>query len=234
MTDKSITLTIREIFDLARAAQLIPHKATLAESQLSDEEPDTEYTIFEREGGVIVKDDDGTPRTYLHGAYLDEYPDEGTFPLGEAELRPATSPSDGARGASTEIQRVPESTGQSDTPETDAKAASLLGLMMIDYAVGMEAHARTLERQREQSRFLYSKAVSELQELILKRKQESLEFAEVFASRGGAIHELDKVMTLLSDYFTKTEPYVRSGIDAGHLDSKLEETMTEIYALLGH
>lgn len=43
----------------------------------------------------------------------------------------------------------------------------------------------------------------------------------------------DQSLALLSDYFTKTEPRVQSEIDEGHLDSKLEETMAKIRALLG-
>lgn len=79
-----ITLTTREIFDLAKAANLIPHKAKLADSQMSDEDEETEYTVFGGDEGVMVKDDDNTPHTYPHGAFLTEYPDEGTFPLGAA------------------------------------------------------------------------------------------------------------------------------------------------------
>lgn len=62
---------------------MIPHKATLRDSLISDEDAETEYTVFERAEGVVVKDDDGTPRIYRHGAYLDEYPEEGTYPLGD-------------------------------------------------------------------------------------------------------------------------------------------------------
>lgn len=89
MNTRQITLTVHEIFDLAKAAQLIPHKATLADSQLSDEDAETEYTIFTCDDRVTIKDDDGTPRLYGHGAYLSDYPEEGTFPLGN-ELKGET------------------------------------------------------------------------------------------------------------------------------------------------
>lgn len=85
LTGSALTLTAREIFDLGKAAQVIPWKANLADSQLSDEDAETEYTVFTRAGGVTVCDDDGTPHKYKSGAYLTEYPEEGTFPLGEAQ-----------------------------------------------------------------------------------------------------------------------------------------------------
>lgn len=85
MTTKYITLTTREIFDLAKAAQLIPHKATLSESQLSDATADTEYTLFERENGVEVGDENGDNlKRYAHAACLTEYPEEGMWPIGDA------------------------------------------------------------------------------------------------------------------------------------------------------
>lgn len=78
MENKSITLTTLEILHLAKAANLIPHACMIDEG---DEE--IEYTIFEREAGVIVADDDKTERTYTHAAFITEYPEEGTFPLGK-------------------------------------------------------------------------------------------------------------------------------------------------------
>lgn len=85
------TLTIREIFDLAKAAQLIPHDAKLADCQPSDEDADTAYCIVGEPAGITIKDDDGTPRKYRHGAYLEEYPDEGTYPLGDEIPAPEAS-----------------------------------------------------------------------------------------------------------------------------------------------
>lgn len=76
----SITLTVREILDLARAAGLMVQDPV---SPIDDDDMETEYTIFERDGRVQVNDDDGTPRFYAHGAFLSEYPEEGTFPLGK-------------------------------------------------------------------------------------------------------------------------------------------------------
>lgn len=84
-----LTLTIAEILDLAKAANLIPHATTLADALLSDEDGETEYTIQEQEGGVVIHDDDNTPRKYAHGAYLTEYWEEGIYPLGP-ELTPPT------------------------------------------------------------------------------------------------------------------------------------------------
>ena len=86
--DTFITLTVAEIFDLAKAAQLIPWKSKLKDALESDEDADTEYTIIERKGGIEILDDDKTPHKYAHGAFLAEYPEEGTWPLGE-ELPPA-------------------------------------------------------------------------------------------------------------------------------------------------
>lgn len=83
-----VTLTITEIFDLAKAVNLFPHKATLKAHLDSDEDPDTEYTIYGGDDGVaILDDDDVTLRRYAHGVHLTEYPEEGTFGLGE-ELPP--------------------------------------------------------------------------------------------------------------------------------------------------
>lgn len=75
---KEITLTVREIYDLARAAGFKIEKP----APIDEDDMESEYTIFEKENGVQVNDDDGTPRFYRHGAYLEEYPEEGTFPLG--------------------------------------------------------------------------------------------------------------------------------------------------------
>jgi hypothetical protein len=84
MKTRSVTLTVREITDLAKAIGLIIPDAH--EIDAGDDE--IEYTIIEKEGGVVVEDDDGTKRAYAHGAYLTEYPEEGTYPLGD-ELKSA-------------------------------------------------------------------------------------------------------------------------------------------------
>lgn len=76
---KRITLTVREIYDLARASGLIVQPP----EKIDADDEEIEYTIMEREGGVIVAGDDKTEHTYGHGAYITEYPEEGTFPLGE-------------------------------------------------------------------------------------------------------------------------------------------------------
>lgn len=79
----SVTMKRSEIFDLAKTVSLLPWQARLEDHNLSDEEHDTEYTIVTKEGGVEIEDDDGTKRKYPAGAYYTEYPDEGTFPIGE-------------------------------------------------------------------------------------------------------------------------------------------------------
>lgn len=86
-TGSKITLTVREILDLSKAANLVPNVW-----KITEDEAETEYTIFEREGGVQVNDDDGTPRFYAHGAFLSEYPEEGTFPLGHELPSPTPQP----------------------------------------------------------------------------------------------------------------------------------------------
>lgn len=102
---KEITLKISQILDLAKFCQLVPHKATLAEILRSDEEGDTEYTIIETEGGMVIQDDDKTPRRYAHGAYLSEYPEEGTYPLG-GEL-PTTCENCGEPATTTDSEGIP-------------------------------------------------------------------------------------------------------------------------------
>jgi hypothetical protein len=79
MKETSITLTPREIMSLAKAAGFIVQDINQA---LDEDSMDCEYTILEREGGVEILDDDHTPRRYAHGAWITEYPEEGTFPLG--------------------------------------------------------------------------------------------------------------------------------------------------------
>lgn len=78
--DKRITLTTAEILDLSKAANLIPHKAKLSDFE---DDGETEFTIIEQEGGMEIGDEDGkNPKKYAHGAFLTEYPEEGTYPLG--------------------------------------------------------------------------------------------------------------------------------------------------------
>lgn len=77
--ENTVTLTVREILDLSKAAGIVSHLETI-----EGDDAEIEYTIFGKEGGVIVFDDDNTERTYHHGAYLSEYPEEGIYPLGES------------------------------------------------------------------------------------------------------------------------------------------------------
>lgn len=71
-----LTLTGKEIKDLAEAVGLVidPRNYT--------DELETEITIIDcPESGVLG--DDGKATHYEHVAYLSEYPEEGTFPLGD-------------------------------------------------------------------------------------------------------------------------------------------------------
>lgn len=72
-----ITLTVAEILDLAIAANIVGNDHTC------DEDPDTEFTIWESEHGVVIRGDDQSEHPkYRHGAYITEYREEGTYPLG--------------------------------------------------------------------------------------------------------------------------------------------------------
>lgn len=80
MKNITITLTCLEIRDLAQAAGFIIKEP----SPICDkDDEETEYTITEKVRGVVVGDEDGkNPQRYLHGAHITEYPEEGTYPLG--------------------------------------------------------------------------------------------------------------------------------------------------------
>lgn len=79
---KELTLTVAEIYDLACAAGFtINHSAMFMPDA---DEMETEITIIDCPAGGVL-DDDGKATHYEHVAYLTEYPEEGTFPLG-AEL----------------------------------------------------------------------------------------------------------------------------------------------------
>lgn len=77
-----ITLTVAEIKDLAECAGI-----ALANDVTYDaDELETEIVVMEcpKQG---VRDDDGKPTHYAHIAYFEEYPEEGSFPLGN-EIKP--------------------------------------------------------------------------------------------------------------------------------------------------
>ena len=77
-----LTLTVAEIKDLAECAGLVLHTRFLPDADSLE----TEITIIDcPKDGVL--DDDGKPTHYAHIAYVTDYPDEGSFPLGE-ELTP--------------------------------------------------------------------------------------------------------------------------------------------------
>ena len=93
-----ITLTVNEIYDLARFAGL-----PLDESQKPDEdEGETTYSVGRcPEKGLL--DDDGSMKRYRLIAWLEEYPEEGYLGLGDeiSGLNDQSSPTaaDGNGGA---------------------------------------------------------------------------------------------------------------------------------------
>lgn len=74
---ESITLTIREIVDLARFAGLLPSGEHLPD----EDELEEEITVQSFDGGKLTEDD-GTQRAYRRIAYYAEYPEEGCLGLG--------------------------------------------------------------------------------------------------------------------------------------------------------
>lgn len=83
-----LTLTGKEIKDLAEAVGLVIQPLDYTY------ELETEMTIINCPASGVL-DDDGKSAHYEHVAYLSEYPEEGTFPLGD-EVTPNTEVS-GAR-----------------------------------------------------------------------------------------------------------------------------------------
>ncbi len=71
-----LTLTGKEIKDLAEAVGLVIQPLNYGD------ELETEMTIIKCPA-TGVQDDDGKVTHYEHVAYLSEYPEEGTFPLGD-------------------------------------------------------------------------------------------------------------------------------------------------------
>lgn len=70
-----LTLTGKEIKDLAEAVGLMIQPLDY------DTELETEMTVIKCPASG-VQGDDGKVTHYEHVAYLSEYPEEGTFPLG--------------------------------------------------------------------------------------------------------------------------------------------------------
>lgn len=73
-----LTMTIKEIADLAESAGLV----LAPDGGLDEDSKDTEITIIDcpKEG---VADDDGKPTFFKYVAYFTDYPEEGCFPLGD-------------------------------------------------------------------------------------------------------------------------------------------------------
>lgn len=78
-----LTLTGKEIRDLAEAVGLV-----ITPNDYADE-LETEMTIIECPPSGVL-DDDGQATYYKHVAYLSEYPEEGTYPLGD-EVNPSAA-----------------------------------------------------------------------------------------------------------------------------------------------
>ena len=71
-----LTLTGKEIKDLAEAVGLVIQPLNYGD------ELEAEMTIIKCPATGVL-DDDGKATHYEHVAYLSEYPEEGTFPLGD-------------------------------------------------------------------------------------------------------------------------------------------------------
>lgn len=76
---KRLTLTVNEIADLARFAGLV-----LDETRLPDrDEGDVEIAIDQCPESGLFDEECDTPKHYRFIAWLDEYPEEGSWGLGE-------------------------------------------------------------------------------------------------------------------------------------------------------
>lgn len=74
-----LTLTVAEIYDLACAAGFTINDDK--EVMPDDDEMETEITIIDCPKDGVVGDD-GKRQHYAHIAYITEYPEEGSYPLG--------------------------------------------------------------------------------------------------------------------------------------------------------
>lgn len=92
-----MTLTVAEIKDLAECAGI----ALAKDITYNTDELETEIVVMECPKAGI-RDDDGKPTHYAHIAFFEEYPEEGSYPLG-SELAPpntqvtGTAPTNGKR-----------------------------------------------------------------------------------------------------------------------------------------
>lgn len=77
-----LTLTVAEIKDLAECAGLVLNKDVSYDA----DELETEIVVMEcPKAGVL---DDGKSTHYAHIAYFAEYPEEGSYPLGDEVSEP--------------------------------------------------------------------------------------------------------------------------------------------------
>ena len=70
-------LTGKEIRDLARFAGFDVGDECMGKDGLLD----VEYEVYP---DATLKEDDGTEKSYAHAAFLAEYPDEGSYGLGDS------------------------------------------------------------------------------------------------------------------------------------------------------
>lgn len=77
-----IILTAKQIGDLAVAAGFT------IDVDPDDGQLDTEYTIVKMDPKKGVLNDDNVMEYYAHVAYLTDYPEEGSFPLGDKLSEP--------------------------------------------------------------------------------------------------------------------------------------------------
>lgn len=74
----SITLSAKEIMSLAIYAGI-----SVDENSLDEDEGETKYVIEKCPENGVVDEDIGVPLHYNYIASLDEYPEEGVYPLGD-------------------------------------------------------------------------------------------------------------------------------------------------------
>ncbi len=78
---EEITLTVREIIDLAKFVGIVKNDH---EADIEPDDFDTEYRIWSDTDGTPIGDEDGNnPKLYPSAACLNEYPEEGSYPLGQ-------------------------------------------------------------------------------------------------------------------------------------------------------
>jgi len=80
--DNRITLTVDQIIDLAKCVGILPDQWNPA-MEIDLESLDCEYTIEYYRDGIELIEDDVSSCRYQARAFITEYPEEGSFPLGK-------------------------------------------------------------------------------------------------------------------------------------------------------